>query len=113
MYQREIRKFKEKALHQTAQLYSVQHQLATLRISQTEEDVVNHNIEPVNHVLTYNDTDKTPVNHDTPHRELIVSHSEMTPVRRNFKYDYRPSRGVVNYDSSIVKQKKRHSVSHV
>ena len=120
-YQREIRRYKEKSLHQTAELYAAKHQLAKLRFVPKHEEDVNHNNETPNHQSDYFDNEMTPVNR----KDEVFFFGEDSPhtKRRSVTVTNEPLKGTVSDALSsvhhhqkrqqIVPNNKRHSISHV
>eukprot|EP00794_Sanderia_malayensis_P015070 gene15070-16625_t len=121
VYQREIRKFKEKSLHQTAQLYSVNHELSRLRMSGSQDNQstsqesedngheytfidfstpVNETRPPVNQSLECNNNANTPVNHDT------------TPVNHDTKAANQDSIPIADLDESQSPQNEMTPVKY-
>ncbi|XP_065061295.1 rap1 GTPase-activating protein 1-like isoform X3 [Rhopilema esculentum] len=120
-YQREIRKYKEKSLHQTAELYAAKHELAKLRFVPKHEEDVNHNNESPSRQSDYFDNEMTPVNH----KDKVIFFGEDSPhtKRRSMTVRNEPLKATVSDALSsvhhhqkrqqIVPNNKRHSISHV
>ena len=116
-HQREIRKYKEKSLQQTAQLYAAQHELTRFRMMQVTEDV-NHNDQTANHETDLNDGEMTPINQKN-NEQRFFNH-EFTPTKpRSMSYANRSLKGTMSIASAVSHHEhkllpsKRHSISHV
>jgi len=141
VYQREIKRYKEKSLQQTAQLYAAQHELAKQRLKESQEEnqkSQRKNSENGDDKLFLNDRQKD-INHNqetsnqdnldeerTPIRdkeEIIFFTEDSTPTRfptklRSNTYIGQPLAASVSNEPSrgygrISSSSKRHSVSHV
>lgn len=107
-------------MHQTAELYAAQHELAKLR--PTDRGDVNHNQESTNREVDHYDEEMTPVNHKeevmfftedaTPKRHMMKAraHTHIGPVLSKTRSD---AGSASMHHQPVTSPTKRHSVSHV